>query len=109
MNNNTTELIKKLIPYFDEHLITFNLWEEGNYTPQVTTFFIVKNVEIIDKINNIYKELLSNYDNIYMEINLKGVTLDVTLYYSFDNYDYPDNALEKLLELHVLAHKAFKD
>ena len=106
---NTTDLIKKLIPYFDEHLITFDLWEDGNYTPQVTTFFIVKNENIINKINNIYKELLYKYSNIDIDIKLKGITMDVTLYYNFDNYDYPDNALEQLLELHVLAHKEFKD
>lgn len=109
MNNNATNLIKSLIPYFDEHLITFDLWEEGNYTPQVTTFFIVKSQSIIDKINDIYKELLSSYEYIYIDVNLRGMTLDITLYYSFDNYDYPDNALEQLLELHIMAHKKFKD
>jgi hypothetical protein len=110
MNKNATDLIKKLIPYFDENLITFNLWEEGNYTPQVTTFFIVKNAYILDKISNIYKELLSNHDNIYIDIKLRGgITMDITLYYNFNNYNYPDNALEQLLELHIAAHKIFKD
>ena len=46
---NERYLIEQIIPYVEENFITFPLWEEGNYGPQVNIWRIFNKFEELDE------------------------------------------------------------
>jgi len=110
-NVSISDLINDLIPYFDEDLITFPLWEEGDYKPQVKTYYITKDVDQIDKIKNLYETICANDQLIDVEFKQEGIFLDVVLYYTDNSINIMDNdhSIEKLLKYHINVHKNIND
>ena len=127
--------IETLIPFLEENFLTFPLWEEGNYSPQINFWMIfddiVVNSKNIEKINNDLNLPETYYlDFLVDTMNTDAITLEQFEYllignpikldiskkkprymYHFSVWSYDENKIEtsKLMEVALSAYKYLRE
>ncbi len=100
--------IDKLIPFISENFITYPLWEEGNYTPHINVWQILKDEiefnKIVEKLNSITGNGEYSYfiDLKYGRSKIYEISINPNYIYS-DNggFDYvkDDWSIEEMVDL----------
>lgn len=84
--------INKLIPYISENLITYSLWEEGNYTPFINVWQMADSAreeeELIKKIGELFTKVpIHTRYTIEFEDSSKGSCIQILIYPKFKDTD----------------------